>query len=109
MAIKYRDQDMSREKSSKTVKEKVKKPSGFTAKKAAKKASSVLSNSGHKKSDKKSSASKTLAGSALAQHVSTRRKPDGTSVRVVLKPVSTGAFTSAQVAKAVQSVFARKK
>lgn len=52
---------------------------------------------------------KSLAGSALAQHVSTRRTADGRSVRVVLTPISSGSLTRERVSKAVARVLTNPK
>jgi|GEM_PF-565334 len=52
---------------------------------------------------------KSLAGSALTQHVSTRRTSDGRTLRVVLKPISSGTLTPRRVEQAVSRVLTDRK
>jgi len=59
-----------------------------------------------KKSAKKSA---SAAGSALTQHVATRRTPDGKPVRVVLTPYRGSSLRRDRVESVVSSVLARHK
>lgn len=55
------------------------------------------------------SSTKSMAGSALMQHVSTRRTADGQTTRVVLKPISSGALVPRRVEQAVSRVLTGRK
>lgn len=55
------------------------------------------------------SSAKSLAGSVLTQHVSTRRTADGRTLRVVLKPISSGTLAPRRVEKAVSRVLTARK